>query len=240
MLREPLGDPQLRLQFLDRATESDAERRAVEAGPGRELTVVQRDGTPAVAIDHDAQLNDDPELLNAAGAVALLAAENAQLDAGWTQRAAGAPSVTRAPRQSRRRRTPQGRTNLHDGVQQRLIGSGSSSRSRASRPPTDPRRATSCDEIGDSVEEALDELRDVAHGLYPPVLGRLGPRRRAETHPSPRRRLAHRRRRRRRPPSAGSRVRGLLLLPARRSRTRASTADRPSGSPSRSANTPTN
>ena len=48
MLREPLGDPQLRLQFLpDGAGEPDAERRAVEAGPGRDVTVVQRDGKPA-------------------------------------------------------------------------------------------------------------------------------------------------------------------------------------------------
>ena len=39
--------------------------------------MVRRDRSPAVAIDHDAQLSDDPELLNAAGAVALLAAENA-------------------------------------------------------------------------------------------------------------------------------------------------------------------
>jgi hypothetical protein len=49
------------------------------------VTVVQHDGSPAVAIVHDAQLDDDPELLNAAGAMALLAAENAELDAGWKE-----------------------------------------------------------------------------------------------------------------------------------------------------------
>jgi hypothetical protein len=37
-----------------------------------------------VAIVHDAQLNDDPELLRAAGAVALLASDNAELDAAWS------------------------------------------------------------------------------------------------------------------------------------------------------------
>ena len=46
MLRVPLGDPQLRLQFLDRTAESGAERRVVEAGPGRDVTMVQRDGIP--------------------------------------------------------------------------------------------------------------------------------------------------------------------------------------------------
>jgi hypothetical protein len=78
MLREPLGDPQLRLHFLDCAT--GARATGIETGPGRELMVVRRDTAPAVVIDHDAQLTEDPELLNAAGAVALLAAENAQLE----------------------------------------------------------------------------------------------------------------------------------------------------------------
>ena len=121
MLREPLGDPRLRLHFLDQSAEAGAEFRAIEAGPGRELTVVRRDSTPAVAIDHDAQLSDDPELLNVAGAVALLAAENAQLDASWR-------SALQELRESRARIVKAGdaerrkiEQNLHDGVQQRLI-----------------------------------------------------------------------------------------------------------------------
>ena len=122
MLREPLGDPQLRLQFLaDRATDPDAERQAVEAGPGREVTVVQRDGSPAVAIVHDAQLDDDPELLNAAGAIALLAAENAELDAGWKEAMRDLErSRTRLVRAADEERRKFER-NLHDGVQQQLV-----------------------------------------------------------------------------------------------------------------------
>jgi signal transduction histidine kinase len=70
---------------------------------------------------HDAQLNDDPELLQTAAAVVLLAAENAELDAAWND-------ALRELRQSRARIVRAGdnerrklERNLHDGVQQRLV-----------------------------------------------------------------------------------------------------------------------
>ena len=121
MLREPLGDPDLRLMFMDSKGETAADQ-PLEPGPGREVTIVKRgDGTPGAAIDHDAQLADDPELLRAAGAVALLAAENAELDAAWND-------ALRELRQSRARIVVAGdaerrkiERNLHDGVQQRLV-----------------------------------------------------------------------------------------------------------------------
>ena len=172
MLREPLGDPQLRLQFLNRAATADGEHHAVEAGPGRDVTVVERDGTPAVAIEHDVQLNDDPELLNAAGAVALLAAENAQLDAGWN-------SALQDLRDSRARLVRAGdaerrkvERNLHDGVQQRLIAVGIEV--TLASEAADPETRGRLHEIEAGIEEALEELREVAHGIYPPALAALG------------------------------------------------------------------
>ena len=172
MLREPLGDPQLRLQFLNRAAQADAERQAVKAGPGRDVTVVERDGIPAVAIEHDVQLDDDPELLNAAGAVALLAAENAQLDAGWN-------SALQDLRESRARlvravdaERRKVERNLHDGVQQRLIAVGLEVTLAADA--VGPETRGRLDEIGAGIEEALEELREVARGIYPPALADLG------------------------------------------------------------------
>ena len=121
MLRAPLGDPDLRLTFLDRTSETAADQ-LLEPGPGREITIVEyEDGAPGAAIDHDAQLADDPELLRAAGVVALLAAENAELDTAWHD-------ALRDLRQSRARIVVAGdaerrkiERNLHDGVQQRLV-----------------------------------------------------------------------------------------------------------------------
>jgi signal transduction histidine kinase len=90
-------------------------------GSGRLLTEVERDGSAAAAIAHDARLAEEPELLRAAGAVALLAQENAQLEAAWNislrdLRASWLRLV--AAGESERRRLER---DLHDGVQQRLV-----------------------------------------------------------------------------------------------------------------------
>src|SRR3954453_19767520 len=115
MLRGPLGDPDLRLVFLGRHDET------VATEPGRDVTLVRHDGVPAVAIIHDRQLNDDPELLEAAGAVAVLAAQNAELEAGWTQALQelerSRARLVRVADDERRRLE----RNLHDSVQQLLI-----------------------------------------------------------------------------------------------------------------------
>lgn len=180
MLRRPLGDPRLRLVFPDPKTGAWARGEAGDVAvqppapeSGRDLTLVERDGRPAVAILHDAQLNDDPELLQAAGAIALLAAENAELDAAWND-------ALEELRRSRTRIIRAGDTerrkferNLHDGVQQRLIAVNINL-GLAAEAAGDTVTRTRLDEIAESVEEAIDEVRDVSHGLYPPVLSDWG------------------------------------------------------------------
>jgi signal transduction histidine kinase len=177
LLREPLGDPELRLVFLDPGTagSDDSLARPVLA-EAREphVTVVERDGTPSVALVHDPQLDDDPELLRAAGAVALLAAENAELDAAWHEALRelreSRARIVRAGDEQRRRLE----RDLHDGVQQRLaairIDLGTVSDVLAEDSPLRSR----LDRVGQDVEEALDEVREVSHGLYPPVLSDWG------------------------------------------------------------------
>jgi signal transduction histidine kinase len=182
LLREPLGDPGLQLVFLgpDTVGSDDglaravvAEARVAEAREPR-VTLVERDGTPSVALVHDPQLDDDPELLRAAGAVALLAAENAELDAGWHEalhelRRSRARIVVAGDEQRRRLER-----NLHDGVQQRLaeirIELGTVSDVLAEDSPLRSR----LDRVGGHVEDALEEVREVSHGLYPPVLSDWG------------------------------------------------------------------
>lgn len=182
MLREPLGDPELRLLFVDAERESgatpagDGAVEVLERGRGRKVTIVERgDGTPGAAINHDALLADDPELLRAAGAVALLAAENAELDGAWNdalhelQRSRARIVVAG---DSERRKVER---NLHDGVQQRLVAVRIQLELAGER--SDDGEGSVRDRlhlIGESVEDAIDELRDVAHGLYPPVLGDYG------------------------------------------------------------------
>jgi signal transduction histidine kinase len=178
MLREPLGDPQLRLQFLsDGVKEPDAEREAVEAGPGRDVTVVLRDGSPRVAIVHDAQLNDDPELLNAAGAIALLAAESAELEAGWKEAVRDLESSRMHLEHSRRRLVRAAdeerrkfERNLHDGVQQHLVAIMIRLGLATDEATVDGATRDRLTLIADDVETAFEEVRAVSHGLYPPLL----------------------------------------------------------------------
>lgn len=170
MLRIPLGDPGLRLALSDpRTGRWDS---TLEPASGQRVTIVERDGQPGAALIHDAQLDDDPELLHAAGEVALLAAENAELDAAWNDalqelRLSRARIVRAGDRERRRVER-----NLHDGVQQRLVAVlielGIIGESVAPAVREDLQR------IGGSVSEALEELREVSHGLSPPVLANRG------------------------------------------------------------------
>jgi signal transduction histidine kinase len=167
MLRKPLGDPGFQLRFWNSKT--GAWDVAIEPGLQYTVTVMEREGRPAVALIHDAQLDDDPELIQAAGAVALLAAENAELDAAWhdalgdVQRSR--ERIVQAVDQERRRVAE----NLHDGLQQRL----SAIRLRlaaTAQAAGDADVGERLDLLGQHVEDAIEEVREVSHGLYPHLL----------------------------------------------------------------------
>jgi signal transduction histidine kinase len=164
MRRGPLGDPDLRLVFLE------GEEGPLPTEPGRAVKVVRHAGAPTVAIIHDPQLNDDPELLEAAGAVALLAAENAELDAGWTQALQelqrSRARLVRAADDERRKFE----RNLHDSVQQLLVSIKLRLEMEAEEGNVTESSGERLLQITQSVEAALAEVRKVAHGLYPPLL----------------------------------------------------------------------
>jgi signal transduction histidine kinase len=174
MVREALDDPQLRLAFWNSRTESSAgvDGNALHAPPphsGLDLTVIEDGGRPTVAIVHDAQLNDDPELLQTAGAVSLLAAENAELDAAWHNALYDLRSSrARIAAASARERVRLER-DLHDGAQQRLFAI--QTRVDALRADTsDEALARELDGIDEDLVATVEELRSLAHGLYPAAL----------------------------------------------------------------------
>jgi signal transduction histidine kinase len=177
LVRGPLGDPALQLGFW----QADGhECLAADGKPlkppaaGRTLTEIKRDGVPRVAIVHDSQLSEDPELLQAAGAVALLALDNAELDSAWRQSLGElADSRARLVRAGDRERRKLER-DLHDGAQQRLVAASIDLTLAADLAGDNP---TLRDRVGAAtgeVEEALVELRQIAHGIYPPGLARWG------------------------------------------------------------------
>ena len=176
MLAVPLGDPGLRLLFWRSGDREwvDGDGVPTEPSAGRVLTAVERDGRPAVAIIHDAQLAEDPELVRAAGAVALLAQENAELEEGWND-------ALRELRDSRARIAAAGAVerralerDLHDGAQQRLIAVLLNLALVAETLPNGSDASKRLAGIESEVEAALAELRQLGHGIYPPQLAATG------------------------------------------------------------------
>jgi signal transduction histidine kinase len=65
--------------------------------------------------------------------------------------------------------------NLHDGAQQHLVALAVKVRLARQLGERDPARAnTLLEELGGDLEDALQELRDLAHGIYPPLLADKG------------------------------------------------------------------
>ncbi|MFC5141130.1 sensor histidine kinase [Actinomycetospora rhizophila] len=172
-----LHDPSVELVHRRPGTDGfvDAEGVPVEVG-GRAVTFLERDGEPIAALLHDPALSAEPDLVEAVAAGAGLAMENERLHAEVRHqlrevRASRARLVEAAD--AARRRVER---DLHDGAQQRLVAVGLALRlARAGAPPAelDALLAEAADELG----AALAELRELARGIYPPLLtdGGLGP-----------------------------------------------------------------
>jgi signal transduction histidine kinase len=175
-LRGPLGDPGLRLGFWRAVTADWVGDDGTPLGPpkpGQTVTVISREGHPAAAIVHDAQLAEDPELLQAAGAAALLAHENTELEAAWmrsvhelTASRARLASVAERERRKLER-------DLHDGAQQRLVAA-TINLTLADEASDEQELHERIAESRRDIEDALIELREVAHGIYPTALARSG------------------------------------------------------------------
>jgi signal transduction histidine kinase len=64
---------------------------------------------------------------------------------------------------------------LHDGAQQQLVALCANLRLARELAGSDPAQATALlEELGNDIEAALEELRELAHGIYPPLLADRG------------------------------------------------------------------
>ena len=178
-LAETLGDPSLTLAYWlpEREQYVDAEGRpATIPSPdsGQRATMIERSGEPIAAIIHDASLADQRDLVQAAGAAASLVLENERLDAELRAtveevRASRARIVESAD--AARRRLER---NLHDGAQQRLVSAALSLRMLAGSINGDPESRRELDAARAEVDDALQELRELARGIHPAVLSDRG------------------------------------------------------------------
>jgi signal transduction histidine kinase len=166
-----LGDPGLRLGLWRSRNRhvAGADQHPLRPEPGQTLSEFECDGRPAVAILHDAQLSDEPELLSVAGRVALLWLENEELEASLHGLVASRARLAAAGDGERRRLE----RDLHDGAQQRLMAIQIKLRVAQERADDDA-LAAQLAAIGMEAEQAVEELRRLAHGIYPPGLRAYG------------------------------------------------------------------
>ena len=176
LLAEALDEPSLGLAFrvgkTDDFVDSSGGEYVPTAAAGRSSTPVERNGE-TVAILTTLALNADPELVRAASQAVLLALEHGRLQTELR-------SSNAELRASRARIVAAGdaqrskiERDLHDGAQQHLIALRIKV-GLASESAEDPQVAKRFAEVGSELEEILQELRELAHGLYPPVLRQFG------------------------------------------------------------------
>jgi signal transduction histidine kinase len=182
VLARTLHDPSVRLAYwlADRQVCVDAHGVPLAVGgDGRALAYLERDGVRLAVLEYDAALADEPELVRAVAAGASLAVENEQLQAEIRAQLrevqASRARIVEAADAARRRVE----RDLHDGAQQRLVAVALAlklARRQLSRAAPEEVAAL-LDQAGGELSSALEELRELARGIYPVLLsdGGLGP-----------------------------------------------------------------
>ena len=179
-LGKSLGDPALRVAYwLDEERCFAAKNGGPDPGPtGAQITTELRMGADLVAlIHHDPAVAEVAALAGALDGPARLALENERL-------AAQLASQARELQRSRARIVERGdierrrlERDVHDGAQQHVLALGFDLRTMlANIAPDDPTRPILERCLAETMS-ALDELRELSHGLYPPSLeaGGLSP-----------------------------------------------------------------
>jgi signal transduction histidine kinase len=145
------------------------------ADGGRALTLIHDDGDPVALLAHDPLLRGDEELLTALSALVLGSLEHrratARLASSLEQLEESRKRIARAADLERARIE----RDLHDGAQQRLVMMRIKLSLAEELAQEDPAAgAAVMHEVGTEVDLALEELRALAHGVYPSVLSDRG------------------------------------------------------------------
>ena len=171
LLGDALGDPSLklalwspeRLGFVD---VNGAAARLPEDRSERGLTLVTRSNQVLAALVHDPGLDADPTVVEGLVATSLLLLDNARL---LEQLRASRARIVDAGERERRRLE----RDLHDGAQQQLVALQirlASARELAH----DEELIKRLDATQRDAEAAVQEIRALAHGIYPAELHDLG------------------------------------------------------------------
>jgi signal transduction histidine kinase len=171
LLRDSLGDPTLELALWSGEHRGyvDVAGQPVELPDGergRAVTPVTKGGEPVAAIIHDPALDERPEVMDGLSATSLMLLENTRL---VEELQASRARIVTAGDQERLRLE----RDLHDGAQQRLMAIQIKLALVRDIAGADE-LAARLDEIGADAATAVEELRALAHGIYPTVLRERG------------------------------------------------------------------
>ena len=175
-----LDDRALLLAFRGPAKDEfvgvDGEPIAVrDVAPGLSASPVRREGSTVAYIVHDAALDADPELVEAAGDAMLLALESGRLERELRETIAdlrASRDRLAAARDTERRRIER---DLHDGAQQHLFALGLKAELAAKKVAAEnPALARELYQMGAALDEVVDELRNLAQAIAPPALADFG------------------------------------------------------------------
>ena len=178
-LAAALDDPSLELAFRD-GDEGfvDSSGEPIDPhrpGDGLSSSSVDVNGESVAYIVHDASLNCDPELVDAAGQALRLALESGRLEAelGSTiEELRASRARIAAVGHAERRKIER---DLHDGAQQHLFALGMKLELAArDAAETDPELARELSDVGDELTQVLDDLRQLSRGVYPAALRDFG------------------------------------------------------------------
>jgi signal transduction histidine kinase len=181
ILSDALRDPALEIRFYVPESES---RWVGEdgwpvpppsGGAMRATTQVTVDGKVRAAIIHDRELSYDPALLAGVSSCAITALENREL-VGQLRSSLRELGESRARLVSvaddQRRKIER---DLHDGAQQRLVALQIKLALLAEQlDARSPENADQLRALENEIEQTLDEVRRLAHGLYPALLADRG------------------------------------------------------------------
>jgi signal transduction histidine kinase len=181
-LATALGDSTTQLLFRDSHSRAWHHARGrpfrwpPEPGPDRAVTVIDTDdGRHDLALIHDVALLDDQELLDGVSGLMLAGRRHERLTADLNKAMSDVEDSRRRIAEAADTERARIQRDLHDSAQQRLVALRIRLGLAEELLETDP--AAGVPEIralGFEAERALDELRSVAHGVYPPLLTDTG------------------------------------------------------------------
>ena len=174
-LQRTLRDPSLTLVYWlpEFGSYADPDGRAVtlpDQSQGRAVTLIDREGTHVAALLHHPSLKDEPELLDSVTAALGIALENGRLHvelrAGLEELRGSRARIVEAAHKERQRLE----RNLHDGAQQRLVALALELSLLEEQLGGNDRAKPRIDVARREVAASLDELREIARGIYPAVV----------------------------------------------------------------------